>query len=338
MCSAGTTWGRVPVGPPLVYDFSLLPITPQNMHGTEKNMSTVGQWLAYVQTFATPVNFDSMLSTHHPNHPNMWGLDSQGDIASLSYTLPDNYNTVHVRFGNSFHSGTVSVSLCRTSGGWYACQVVMSAATFEIHHFSSLYLPGDTLLIDEAGGVIDNSLRITVTLETRAGAPFAGVCVECNASTYKALVGDHACTPCPAFSHHALMMQTRGDACVCQIGYVWNATTQGCSECAAGTFNNRAGDVRCFQCVSSVQPSEYPELERMAKDRSLVGGWRLVRFLPALSTEWSRATDGLAGTQVFGKNSAVPGNGYQSGSWSVLFGEFDEYLFLYEYMNICIYI
>ena len=77
------------------------------------------------------------------------------------------------------------------------------------------------------------------------------LCFTCNSSTYKALAGDHACTPCPAFSHHALTNQTRIEACVCQIGYVWNATTQGCSKCAAGTFNNRAGETRCYTCEST---------------------------------------------------------------------------------------
>jgi len=214
-------------------------------------MSTEDQWLEYAQTFATPANFDAMLSANYPQHPDMWGVYSGDFVASLTYTLPDKYNTLHVRFGNSWYTGTVSVSLCRTSGGVYACQVAMIAAAFEIHSFNSLYWPGDVLLIDEDHGIIDQSLLITVTQVEPVGGPFFGVCVECNASTYKPAAGDHACTPCPAFSHHALTNQTRVEACVCQIGHVWNATTQGCSRCATGTFNNRAGETRCYACVST---------------------------------------------------------------------------------------
>jgi len=85
-----------------------------------------------------------------------------------------------------------------------------------------------------------------------AHGPLNQVCYPCGTSTYKPLAGDHACTPCPPFSHHGLTNQTSVDACACQIGYLWNAGTQGCEQCPSGTFNNRAGDTRCFPCVSSI--------------------------------------------------------------------------------------
>ena len=109
------------------------------------------------------------------------------------------------------------------------------------------------------------------------------VCRECNAGTYKALAGDHACTPCPAFSHHALTNQTRVEACVCQIGFLGNAMAQGCSQCAAGTFNNRAGDVRCFDCIANVNitllESSVPNLLiRYKFDTIPVDGGKLMNY------------------------------------------------------------
>ena len=83
-----------------------------------------------------------------------------------------------------------------------------------------------------------------------ARGPFNRVCYACNSSTYKPAAGDHNCTPCPPFSHHHLTNQTSVDACMCQIGYLWNAASQLCDKCPPGTFNNRANDTRCFPCVS----------------------------------------------------------------------------------------
>jgi len=76
-------------------------------------------------------------------------------------------------------------------------------------------------------------------------------CDYCPFSTYKVASGDHACSVCPEFSDHALTRQISINACLCRIGYLWNATSQICDQCPAGTFNNKVNDTRCFECVSS---------------------------------------------------------------------------------------
>ena len=43
---------------------------------------------------------------------------------------------------------------------------------------------------------------------------------------------------------------------------LWNATAQGCSRCPAYTFNNRAGNVKCYDYFSApntaIQPTISP--------------------------------------------------------------------------------
>jgi len=85
-----------------------------------------------------------------------------------------------------------------------------------------------------------------------AHGPLNRVCYACDTSTYKPDAGDHSCTRCPPFSHHALTNQTSIAACLCQIGYLWDAGSQLCDACADGTFSNRAGELRCFACVSNL--------------------------------------------------------------------------------------
>jgi hypothetical protein len=52
-----------------------------------------------------------------------------------------------------------------------------------------------------------------------------------------------------------------------------------------------------------------------------VGGWRLVRFLPPTATGWHPINDNLAGTTVYG-------TAYNNtNAWSILFGTYDEFCF-----------
>jgi len=77
------------------------------------------------------------------------------------------------------------------------------------------------------------------------------LCVACGHSKYKVSNGDEACTPCPANSTHSLYNQTSINACICQRGFVFNASTQVCDACELGQFNNYAGETLCFDCFSN---------------------------------------------------------------------------------------
>jgi hypothetical protein len=76
------------------------------------------------------------------------------------------------------------------------------------------------------------------------------VCVGCRPGFYKTLEGDDACTPCPPNSFSLLANQTSVSSCICQHGYIFNATTQLCDTCPPGSFNNQAGETQCFACVT----------------------------------------------------------------------------------------
>ena len=192
--------------------------------------------------------------------------------------------------------------------------------------------------------------------------PLNQLCYACNTSTYKPLAGDHRCTPCPAFSHHALTNQTRIEACLCQIGYLWNATAQGCSRCPANTFNSRAGDVGCFACCPSASSngascSEFPVVPAGYQATALGGNFEpcpvntynnasvLVctpaRFYAVLEADvavktgvsgWrfvrflpTTSTQGHPATDWL-QGTEVYGNpNILTASWSVLFGEFDQF-------------
>ena len=83
-----------------------------------------------------------------------------------------------------------------------------------------------------------------------AGGVGLADCVGCRPGSYKTLEGDHACTPCPPNAFSLLANQTFISSCICQHGYTWNATALLCDACPPGTFNNQAGESRCFICVS----------------------------------------------------------------------------------------
>jgi hypothetical protein len=84
-----------------------------------------------------------------------------------------------------------------------------------------------------------------------AGGASLADCVGCRPGSYKTLEGDHACTPCPPNAFSLLANQTSVSSCVCQHGYIWNASTSLCDACPPGTFNNRANESQCFACVSA---------------------------------------------------------------------------------------
>jgi hypothetical protein len=80
----------------------------------------------------------------------------------------------------------------------------------------------------------------------------ANSCIPCSAGKYKSTTGSETCLNCPAFSTHFLTQQSTELSCVCNQGYtkVDGATGNGyCLQCASGTFNNFAGETRCYDCA-----------------------------------------------------------------------------------------
>ena len=83
-------------------------------------------------------------------------------------------------------------------------------------------------------------------------------CDPCPNSYYKAEGGEHMCARCPAHAMHGLTGQTTVDACYCEQGYLWDSTVKTCIICANGTFNNRANESQCFQCIANNDMTAVP--------------------------------------------------------------------------------
>jgi hypothetical protein len=84
--------------------------------------------------------------------------------------------------------------------------------------------------------------------EARTGNNAVTACAPCRASSYKTAAGEQDCTQCPPNSFSLLTGQTSIMSCMCAQGFVWNAETQLCDACPAGTFNNQYNDNVCYQC------------------------------------------------------------------------------------------
>ena len=73
-------------------------------------------------------------------------------------------------------------------------------------------------------------------------------------------------------------------------------------------------------------------LEQLAEEKTGVNGWRLVRFLPSTATAWHPINDNLTGTASYG-------NAYNySVAWSVVFGNFDEFVFSTKGLNYWLHV
>ena len=90
--------------------------------------------------------------------------------------------------------------------------------------------------------------------EARTGNDTITACAACRPSYYKSEEGEHACTQCPSNSFSASSNQISILSCLCIQGYIWNATTQNCDACPAGTFNNQENENVCYQC-STICPT-----------------------------------------------------------------------------------
>lgn len=77
-----------------------------------------------------------------------------------------------------------------------------------------------------------------------------GECVPCPPSTYKTTRSLEECQQCPPHSFTLQRSSTAVKDCMCDMGYVWNATSFLCDSCPAGKFNNQADSSECFECVT----------------------------------------------------------------------------------------
>jgi hypothetical protein len=84
--------------------------------------------------------------------------------------------------------------------------------------------------------------------EARTGSNAQTECAPCRVSSYKTEEGEQNCVQCPPNSFSLLTSQTSIMSCMCAQGYVWNAATQLCDACPAGTFNNKHNENVCYLC------------------------------------------------------------------------------------------
>ena len=122
--------------------------------------------------------------------------------------------------------------------------------------------------------------------------PNGGVCLPCAPGLVKAGVGSQTCEGCMSNQYA-------------------NPSNTVCETCTGNSTIPNA-------TVPTPAPNPYATLEALAATRSKVFGWRLVRYLPTQLSTWHKATDYLAGTDIYG------GGGMDEG-WSVAFGEFDQF-------------
>jgi hypothetical protein len=84
-----------------------------------------------------------------------------------------------------------------------------------------------------------------------------------------------------------------------------------------------------YDPVISFDPGKRAEYQAQLKTG--VGGWRIVRFLPATSTSWYPINDNLTGTTQSGISYSY------TNYWTVPFGTFDEFVFATLNMNYWLY-
>ena len=100
------------------------------------------------------------------------------------------------------------------------------------------------------------STRAAASVDARAcvcvpGSSFnatgTGGCEQCAALSFKADLGDHACTQCPenTWTHPGA---TALQNCTCELGYQADADGEACAACTAGKFKNTTGAGECTDC------------------------------------------------------------------------------------------
>lgn len=74
------------------------------------------------------------------------------------------------------------------------------------------------------------------------------LCSECSVGYYQDVAGATSCKQCPAHSFTRARKTTTVEGCLCDAGREWDADSQLCQACPAGTFN-AAEDGLCQRCA-----------------------------------------------------------------------------------------
>ena len=254
-CPAGR-YASLDLPLPLVYDFAA--------------MSTLQEWRAYARTFATIANFEYM----NPSTLGIYGAHARE--ASITYVLSDKYDTVEVRIANINQASYVNVYLCRTSSGGYACTLGASAGPRTTRTYTTQYLPGDTLFVNEESAVMGRGLRITTTKSADLDL-LVYICAECPADTYNAelavvsIAQCHACPPnTTTQGRHG--SGGRGD-CACRPGFraYDRAGARPCAPCGAGRLQMAHNASSCLRCAPGTY-SAAPAAESIATCMACAAG------------------------------------------------------------------
>jgi len=168
-------------------------------------------------------------------------------------------------------------------------------------------------------------------------------CTACSPGKYQAFLGTALCASCPLNSISPVA-SAQLVSCVCNQGFTGPHGME-CTACASGKYKDVVGSGACRDCsqFSNSQQQSTSQNEcycnvgysrnidddlpntnvDIATQKTGVGGWRLVRFMPPrfYKERWYKMCDKLEGT-------ITVGDAYNNQTdWTIPFGVHDELLF-----------
>jgi hypothetical protein len=126
-------------------------------------LQSIPDWFIYTSTFGIPSRFDAWASWNAGTINMLYGVHSPSAVASITYILPNEYDTVEGRVGNLDAAGSVGMDICSNRTGIDTCTRKATAHLRSMTSFKSNYFPGDRLYVAEFGGVFSHKLRIVVS-------------------------------------------------------------------------------------------------------------------------------------------------------------------------------
>ena len=202
-------------------------------HGTPCTQCVAG-------TYEDPAQHSCRLCGSHSSSPE--GSDAQTDCTcNAGYQGPDG-GTCNACLENSFKNSTGSAAC--TACTKFSTSESASDSADDCECIGGYLKTGD----GSCGLVCAAGYEMSVDQTD---------CLPCPNSYYKTEAGEHMCARCPAHAMHGLTAQTSVDACYCEQGYLWDSATKTCVMCPAGSFNNRANESQCFDCVQDGTSVEY---------------------------------------------------------------------------------
>ena len=194
----------------------------------------------------------------------------------------------------------------------------------------------------DASSALGSSNRDACKCAVGFHQPVGGFCTMCAIGTYKDTIGSHACTTCPANAISFVPARSR-EECVCDLGFT-GTNGQECIACPAGKYKAVVGSSACISCQTFSVSQEGSKSEDdcfctagysrnkdddvpntnsdLARQKTGVGGWRLVRFMPQRvgRASWYRMCDLLHGNIKVGEAYN------KTEDWTIPFGEHNEVL------------